>query len=222
MCPTKSSYEKITAAAVSQIFEINHPLVHHHISALREVSTSASEFRRLIRRLTIFLAYEATKDMGVIDRTVRTPMKTTTGNVINDKIGIIPIIRAGLVMVEPLLDLIPSAEVWHLGLYRDEETAQAIEYYNKLPASHPVDVGFVIDPMLATGGSAISALSALDQWGVPKLKLLSVIAAPEGIRAVEAAFPQAQIFVCAVDERLDKNRFIIPGLGDAGDRAFNT
>lgn len=222
MRSTKVSYEKISVATVSQIFEINHPLVDHHISALREISTSASEFRRLIRRLTVFLAYEATKDMGVIDRAIRTPMKTTTGSVINDKIGVIPIIRAGLVMVEPLLDLIPGAEVWHLGLYRDEETAQAIEYYNKLPASDPVDVGFVIDPMLATGGSAISALSALHQWGVPKLKLLSVIASPEGIHAVEVAFPQAQIFVCTIDERLDENKFIIPGLGDAGDRAFNT
>ena len=125
-------------------------------------------------------------------------------------------------MVDPILNLLPSAEVWHLGLYRDEKTAQPVRYYDKLPPASPVDVGLVVDPMLATGGSAIAALETLQNWGVTKMKLLSIIAAPEGIAAIEAAFPEAQVYVCAIDERLNDQKFIIPGLGDAGDRSFNT
>jgi len=201
---------------------VDHPLVTHHLARLRDASTPPTEFRALVQRLAVLLAYEATKDLRLTEVEVQTPLTKTTGRVLQQRIGIVPILRAGLGMVNPVLDLIPDAEVWHLGLYRDEVTAQPVEYYSKLPSARPVEVALVLDPMLATGGSAASALAALRRWGVPTLKLLSLIAAPEGIAALEAQFPEAQVFVCAIDERLNDQKFIVPGLGDAGDRSFNT
>lgn len=201
---------------------VDHPLVTHHLARLRDASTPPTEFRALVQRLAVLLAYEATKDLRLTEVEVQTPLTKTTGHVLQQRIGVVPILRAGLGMVNPVLDLIPDAEVWHLGLYRDEVTAQPVEYYSKLPSAGPVEVALVLDPMLATGGSAASALAALRRWGVPTLKLLSLIAAPEGIAALEAQFPDAQVFVCAIDERLKDQKFIVPGLGDAGDRSFNT
>jgi uracil phosphoribosyltransferase len=201
---------------------VEHPLVKHHLARLRNRETPPAEFRTLVRRLAVLLAYEATSDLRLAEVEVQTPLTTTAGQVLQQRIGLVPILRAGLGMVDPVLDLIPAAEVWHLGLYRDEQTAQPVEYYSKLPAASPVDVGLVLDPMLATGGSAASALAALQRWGVPSLKLLSLIAAPEGIAALKDEFPQAQVYVCAIDERLNDQKFIVPGLGDAGDRSFNT
>lgn len=201
---------------------VDHPLVKHHLARLRDSTTPPAEFRALVQRLAVLLAYEATKDLRLTKADVQTPLTTTRCDILQQRIGLVPILRAGLGMVDPILDLIPEAEVWHLGLYRDEATAQPVEYYSKLPSASPVDVALVLDPMLATGGSAGSALSALQHWGVPTLKLLSLIAAPEGIAALEAQFPDAQIYVCAVDERLNDQKFIVPGLGDAGDRSFNT
>jgi len=201
---------------------VDHPLVTHHLARLRDASTPPTEFRALVQRLAVLLAYEATKDLRLTEVEVQTPLTKTTGRVLQQRIGIVPILRAGLGMVNPVLDLIPDAEVWHLGLYRDEVTAQPVEYYSKLPSARPVEVALVLEPMLATGGSAASALAALRRWGVPTLKLLSLIAAPEGIAALEAQFPEAQVFVCAIDERLNDQKFIVPGLGDAGDRSFNT
>jgi uracil phosphoribosyltransferase len=138
------------------------------------------------------------------------------------RVGLVPILRAGLGMVDPILELIPTAEVWHLGLYRDEATARPVEYYSKLPATEPVDVALVIDPMLATGGSATAALAALKRWGVAHTRLLSIIAAREGIQAVQEQFPKTKIYACAIDPELNGRKFIVPGLGDAGDRIFNT
>jgi uracil phosphoribosyltransferase len=204
------------------LITVDHPLVHHHLARLRDNQTSPAEFRSLVQRLAVLLAYEATKDLQLIDTQVQTPLTEMTGQVLQQRIGLVPILRAGLGMVDPVLDLIPDAEVWHLGLYRDEQTAQPVEYYSKLPTASPVDVALVLDPMLATGGSAGSALAALQRWGVPTLKLLSLIAAPEGIAALKEQFPDAQVYVCAVDERLNDQKFIVPGLGDAGDRSFNT
>jgi uracil phosphoribosyltransferase len=201
---------------------VDHPLVTHHLARLRDASTPPTEFRALVQRLAVLLAYEATKDLRLTEVEVQTPLTKTTGRVLQQRIAVVPILRAGLGMVNPVLDLIPDAEVWHLGLYRDEVTAQPVEYYSKLPSAGPVEVALVLDPMLATGGSAASALAALRRWGVPTLKLLSLIAAPEGIAALEAQFPDAQVFVCAIDERLNDQKFIVPGLGDAGDRSFNT
>lgn len=201
---------------------VEHPLVAHHLTSLRDSKTPPAEFRSLVRRLAALLAYEATKDLHVREQSVETPLTTTTGHHLDQRIGLVPILRAGLGMVDPIIDLIPDAEVWHLGLYRDEATAQPVEYYSKLPPGRPVDVGLVLDPMLATGGSAASALAALNRWGVPSLKLLSLIAAPEGVRELESQFSNAQLYVCAVDECLNDQKFIVPGLGDAGDRSFNT
>ena len=201
---------------------VQHPLIQHHLTRLRDQSTPPSEFRRLIGRLAFLLAYEATKDLQLDETTVTTPVCPATGTKLAQRIGLVPILRAGLGMVDAISHLIPQAEVWHLGLYRDETTARPVEYYSKIPASDPVDVALVVDPMLATGGSASAALETLRQWGVSQLKLLSVIAAPEGIQCVHQQFPETQIFVCAIDQCLNENKFIVPGLGDAGDRIFNT
>ncbi|MFK7818038.1 MAG: uracil phosphoribosyltransferase [Planctomycetaceae bacterium] len=207
---------------MSNVHAVDHPLVRHHLTKLRDKATSPFEFRQLVGRLSTLLAYEATNDLEIEDVGIETPVTAMVGQQLVGRIGLVPILRAGLGMVDPLLNLLPSAEVWHLGLYRDEQTAQPVRYYDKLPPSRPVDVGIVVDPMLATGGSAAAALETLKNWGVQRLKLLSIIAAPEGIAAVEAAFPDTQVYVCSIDAKLNDQKFIVPGLGDAGDRLFNT
>ncbi|MBU1694611.1 MAG: uracil phosphoribosyltransferase [Verrucomicrobia bacterium] len=203
------------------VHEIHHPLVQHHLARLRDRETDSAEFRRLLQRLSLLLAYEATQDLDLRDTTVRTPLSPARGRVIRPRIGVVPILRAGLGMVDPILNLIPDAEVWHLGFYRDEKTLQPIEYYRKLPQGDPVEISLVLDPMLATGGSAVAALEAVYAWGVKTVKLLAMIAAPEGVRLVHKRFPDTQLYVCAIDERLNEHGFILPGLGDAGDRLFN-
>ena len=207
---------------MSGIFEVQHPLIQNHLSKLRDVGTPPQEFRVLVQRLAVLLAYEATKDLELSPAHVQTPLAVTTGQVLSQRIGLIPILRAGLGMVDPVLNLIPGAEVWHLGVYRDEATATPVEYYSRLQGSNPVDVALVLDPMLATGGSAVAALATLKEWGVPQVKLLAVIAAREGIDEVFSQFPDTQIFVCAIDPELNAKKYIVPGLGDAGDRIFNT
>lgn len=202
--------------------EVSHPLVRHHLSRLRDATTSPAEFRQLIQRLAVLLAYEATKDLSLEPIEVQTPLTITTCHTLSQRIGLVPILRAGLGLVDPILNLIPSAEVWHLGLYRDEATALPVEYYSKLPQTRPVDVALLLDPMLATGGSALAALGALQRWGVKQVKVLSVIASREGVDTVQREFPDAQIFVCVIDPELNSRKFIVPGLGDAGDRIFNT
>jgi uracil phosphoribosyltransferase len=204
------------------LFEVNHPLIKHHLSRLRDRHTPPAEFRQVVQRLAVLLAYEATKDLAIHPIDIETPLTRTTAQALSQRIGLIPILRAGLGMVDPILNLIPTAEVWHLGLYRDETTARPVEYYSKLPQTKPVDVGLVVDPMLATGGSATAALATLERWGVRKLKILSIIASKFGVEAVQAAFAAADIYVCAVDPELNDRKFIVPGLGDAGDRIFNT
>ncbi len=207
---------------MSQLTQLSHPVVQHHLAALRDAETEPAEFRRLVRRLTSLLACAATEDLALQDCTVQTPLVAMTARQLSQRIGLVPILRAGIGMVDPFLELVPSAEVWHLGLYRDEETAQPVHYYDKLPADKPVDVAFVVDPMLATGGSAIAALTTLTNWGVTDLRLLSLIAAPEGVEEVQGRFPDVAITVCVIDECLNEQKFIVPGLGDAGDRIFNT
>jgi uracil phosphoribosyltransferase len=207
---------------MSGVFEVQHPLIACHLTRLRDKSTPSPEFRQLVSRLASLLAYEATKDLRSEAVTVETPLTQAEGRQLTQRIGLIPILRAGLSMVDPVLELIPSAEVWHLGLYRDEETAQPVKYYSKLPPERPVDVALILDPMLATGGSAVDALTTLREWGVPHVKLLSLIAAEEGVKRVEVTFQDAQIYVCQIDPILNDRKFIVPGLGDAGDRIFNT
>jgi uracil phosphoribosyltransferase len=207
---------------MSGVFEVQHPLIKCHLTRLRDKTTPPPEFRQLVNRLASLLAYEATKDLRTEPISVDTPLTTTDGRRLAQRIGLVPILRAGLGMVDPVLELIPTAEVWHLGLYRDEETAKPIKYYSKLPEQRPVDVALVVDPMLATGGSVVAALTTLRDWGVPHVKLLSLIAAEEGVKLVESTFPDSQIYVCQIDPDLNDRKFIVPGLGDAGDRIFNT
>lgn len=207
---------------MARVHELQHPVAAYHLAQLRAKDTPPEQFRRLVGRLATLLAYQATSDVATVATTVQTPMAETEGAEISELIGLVPILRAGLGMVPPLLELLPNSQVWHLGMYRDEETAQPVEYYSKLAGHQAVDLGLVLDPMLATGGSAIAALEALQTWGVGRCKLLSIIAAPEGVAAVSEAFPDAEIHVCAIDQRLNDVNFIVPGLGDAGDRIFNT
>lgn len=201
---------------------VDHALALHHLSIVRDKRTTPVQFRHSLSQLATFVAIEATAKMELENFQVETPITTTAGKRIAKRIGLVPILRAGVIMVDPLLDLMPNAEVWHLGLYRDEATAQPVPYYNKLPAGSPVDVALVLDPMLATGGSACMACKSMQAWGAGQTVLVSVIAAPEGIARVNAEFPDTPVFTCAVDERLNQNKFIVPGLGDAGDRVFNT
>lgn len=201
---------------------VDHPLVTHHLARLRDASTPPTEFRALVQRLAVLLAYEATKDLRLTEVEVQTPLTKTTGRVLQQRIGVVPILRAGLGMVNPVLDLIPDAEVWHLGLYRDEVTAQPVEYYSKLPSAGPVDIALVLDPMLATGGSAVATLDILKKAGVPHIKYMGVIGAPEGVEKLTKAHPDVPIHLAAIDERLNDVGFIVPGLGDAGDRQYGT
>lgn len=207
---------------VSGVVPVDHPLVQYHVTKLRDQSTKSAEFRNSVRCLAELMAYEATKDLPIVNQKVQTPLAETDGAKIDGRVGIVPILRAGLSMVDPVLDLVPTAEVWHLGLYRDEETARPVRYYDKLPEKRPVDVALIVDPMLATGGSVTAALQSLREWGVPHVKVLSLIASQEGVDIVSSQFPEAQIYVCQIDPVLNENKFIVPGLGDAGDRIFNT
>ncbi len=199
-----------------------HPIVQHHLAVLRDVRTTPAEFRRSVRTLALLLGQEATADLAMVDREVTTPLGTAPAKALTDVIGIVPILRAGLGMADGIVELLPQAEVWHIGLFRDEATLRPTEYYNKFPARPRVTVALLVDPMLATGGSGVRACEIIKRAGVPRLKLLSLIAAPEGIARIEREMPDVSIHVAAVDERLDDDGFIRPGLGDAGDRQFGT
>ncbi len=201
--------------------ELHHPLIQHHLTGLRDKSTPPHLFREHIRRLTLLLAYEATRSLPLSSTEIETPLKKTQGEKLSCRIGLVPILRAGLGMSAAVQDLIPESEVWHLGFYRDESTHQPVEYYRKFSAAPP-DIAFVLDPMLATGGSASESIQIVKTWGVGKISLLSIIAAPEGISKVEANHPDVEIFTCSIDDHLNENAYIVPGLGDAGDRIFNT
>lgn len=207
---------------MSGVFEVKHPLIDCHLTKLRDARTPSDEFRNLIRRLATLLAYEATKDLRSEPTQVTTPLTTTEGSRLGERVGLVPILRAGLGMIDPVLDLIPTAEVWHLGLYRDEATAEPVEYYSKLPPGRPVDTALILDPMLATGGSVIAAMETLKKWGVERVKMLAVLATQEGVDNLMNAFPDSQVYVCCIDPILNDQKFIVPGLGDAGDRIFNT
>lgn len=207
---------------MSDIRILDHPLVDCHLTTLRKKSTNPVEFRRSVGRLSTLLAYAATDDLRTAEIPIETPIQKMIGQQLLHRIGLIPIMRAGIAMVEPMLDLIPHSEVWHLGFYRDEKTAEPVHYYSKLPESLPVDVAFILDPMLATGGSAAMACQQMVDWGVDKIKMLSIISAPEGVDRLQSQFPEVEIHTCVVDDRLNEEKFIVPGLGDAGDRIFNT
>jgi uracil phosphoribosyltransferase len=197
-------------------------LVDHHLGILREKTTPPSLFRQQVQRLSIFLGVEALRDLTLSPKTIHTPIEPMQGLVFDSRIAIVPILRAGLGMVDPLLLLMPDAEVWHLGMYRDEATSMPVEYYCKLPDQGAADTALVLDPMLATGGSIHAACSALHRWGVRDIRVLSVIATQVGIDKLHSQFPNVHLFVAKIDQGLNEHNFIVPGLGDAGDRIFNT
>ncbi len=205
-----------------QVHTSTHPLVLAKLSALRATSTRPAEFRALVRSLATLLGAEATADLATAAITVETPMGAATCSRLADTVGIVPILRAGLGMADAMLELIPEAEVWHLGIFRDERTLQPWEYYNKLPKRCGVTLALIVDPMLATGGSAARACEVVRAWGVRRVKVVALIAAPEGIARLSSAFPDVPIHVGAIDERLNEVGYIVPGLGDAGDRQFGT
>jgi len=204
------------------IFESTHPLVKHKLTLLRDANTEPKKFRELVRELAMLMCYEATSDLGLKTITVESPMGEAAGSELVDKIGLIPVLRAGLGMVEGIWEMMPGAEVWHIGLYRDERTLQPVSYYNKLPTSPTVEVCLVLDPMLATGGSAVATIDILKRWGARRIKFVGLLAAPEGINALRSAHPDVPIHLAQIDERLNEIGYIVPGLGDAGDRQFGT
>lgn len=207
---------------MSNVYASKHPLVAHKLSRLRDKNTEPKKFRELVREIAGLLAYEATADLQTKSIEIETPLEKMNAQELQEKIGLVPILRAGLGMVEGIWELMPSAEVWHIGLYRDEHTLQPVEYYNKLPVDPRVSVCLILDPMLATGGSATATADILKRWGVKKIKYVGLIAAPEGIQAMQTAHPDIDIFTACIDSHLNERGYIVPGLGDAGDRQFGT
>ena len=199
-----------------------HPAILHKLAILRDEDTEPKKFREVVRELSWLLGYEALADARLRPRSVRTPLEEIEAHELADRIGLVPILRAGLGMVDAMLELMPTAEVWHLGLFRDERTLRPVEYYNKLPDSATVDLCLILDPMLATGGSATAAIEVLKRWGATNIKLINIIAAPEGVAAVSAAHPDVAMHCAALDRALNDKGYILPGLGDAGDRQFGT
>jgi len=207
---------------MSNVYESKHPLIAHKLSRLRDVKTEPKKFRELVREIAGLLAYEATADLATMPRELETPLAKITGQELKEKIGLVPILRAGLGLVEGFWELMPSAEVWHIGLYRDEKTLRPVEYYNKLPTEPTVSVCLILDPMLATGGSATATAAVLKKWGAKRIKFVGLIAAPEGIKAMQDQHPDIDIHIAAIDDHLNERAYIVPGLGDAGDRQFGT
>jgi len=199
-----------------------HPAVLHKLAILRDERTEPKKFREVVRELSWLLGYEALADARTQPLEIQTPIEPMAAEELADRIGLIPILRAGLGMVDAMLELMPTAEVWHLGLFRDERTLRPVEYYNKLPDTSTVDLCLILDPMLATGGSATAAIEVLKKWGAVRIKLVNLIAAPEGVQAVLTAHPDVEIHCAALDRQLNDRGYIMPGLGDAGDRQFGT
>ncbi|AMB92767.1 uracil phosphoribosyltransferase [Aerococcus christensenii] len=204
---------------------IDHPLVQHKIALLRDKNAGSKDFRELVNEITVFVAYEATRDLPLEEVTIETPITTCKQKMITGrKMAVVPILRAGLGMVEGILSLSPAAKVGHIGMYRDEETLEPHEYFFKMPSDIEERQVFVVDPMLATGGSAVLAVEALMKRGVKAkdIKFLCIVSAPDGVEALQKAYPEIHIYTAALDEKLNENGYIVPGLGDAGDRLFGT
>lgn len=208
---------------MAKVVVMDHPLIQHKIGIMRRKDTGSKEFRTLVSEVAMLECYEATRDLELRDVEIETPIcKTTVKELKGKKLAVVPILRAGLGMVEGMLEMIPAAKVGHIGLYRDPETAEPVEYYCKLPADCANREVFVVDPMLATGGSAVAALQMLKDKGVKNIRFMCIIAAPEGVKRLQEAHPDVDLFIGALDERLNEKKYIVPGLGDAGDRIFGT
>ena len=207
---------------MSEVHVSTHPLVQHKLGLMRSVATEPKKFREVVREITSLLLYEATLDLATVDVEVQTPLAAMQGRKLAGRIGFVPILRAGIGMVDAALELIPTAQVWHIGLYRDHRTLLPVEYYNKLPIQPTVDICLVLDPMLATAGSATATVELLKHWGARQIKYVGLIAAPEGIERFTKEHPDVPVHVAAVDSHLNEHGYIVPGLGDAGDRQFGT
>ena len=206
---------------MQKIVVMDHPLIQHKVGLIRKKETGSKEFRELIGEIAMYMCYEATRDLKLTDIEIETPIcRTTVKELSGKKLAVVPILRAGLGMVEGMLAMIPAAKVGHIGLYRDPETLKPVEYYCKLPADSNEREVFVVDPMLATGGSAVAAIQMLKDKGVKNIRFLCIIAAPEGVEAMKKAHPDVDIYIGALDQHLNEHGYIVPGLGDAGDRIF--
>lgn len=203
--------------------ELKHPLIEHKLAILRDKHTGTKEFRELIKEIAMFLCYEAMSDAKLEMVNIETPIETMkTGKLNEDKYAFVPILRAGMGMLDGVITVIPNAKIGHIGMYRDEVTFEPVNYFFKVPKDIEKREVIILDPMLATGGSALDAIDLLKNKGVTKIKFLCIIAAPEGIKAVESKHPDVKIYCASIDKKLNKNKYIIPGLGDAGDRIFGT
>ena len=208
---------------MEKVHVLNHPLLQHKLTILRNKDTGVKEFREIVSEIAALECYEATRDLPLEDVVVETPIATGTfKSLAGKKLAIVPILRAGLGMVDGILNLIPSAKVGHLGLYRDPETHEPVEYYCKMPADIAERNVIIVDPMLATGGSAAAAIACMKGYGCKHIKLMNILAAPDGIACIQKEHPDVDIYVAAVDEKLNEHAYIVPGLGDAGDRIFGT
>ena len=207
---------------MSAVVCVDHPLAAHHLCTVRDATTRSGEFRLAIQRLAILLGVRATEDLATSETVIQTPLARAHSRQLATRIGLVPILRAGLGMVDPLHQLLPDAAVWHLGLYRNEQTAEPVRYYDKLPLKNAPNLALVLDPMLATGGSIDWVVRRLRQWGVDEIRVLSIIASQPGIDRVRRDFPDVKLYVAAIDPELNDQDFIVPGLGDAGDRMFDT
>lgn len=213
---------ELTAEEKKNLYVSQHPLILHKLAILRDVNTEPKRFREVVNEITTLLAYEATADLATQPIPVTTPLAEITGQEVAPRVGLVPILRSGIGMVASMLALLPYAQVWHIGLYRDHDTLQPVTYYNKLPNQATTDICMVLDPMLATGGSAAATISILKNWGAQTIKYMGLIAAPEGVRALRETHPDVPIYVAALDSHLNEKGYIVPGLGDAGDRQFGT
>jgi len=208
---------------MSTVHVIDHPLIQHKLSLMRQKETGTKEFRELLNEIGMLMGYEVTRDLPLMDVEIETPIcKCKTKMLSGRKLGVVPILRAGLGMVDGLMSLVPAAKVGHIGLYRDPQTLKPVEYYCKLPADAQERMLIVVDPMLATGGSAVAAIQFLKDRGCNSIRLMCLIGAPEGIAALQAAHPDVDLYIAAIDEKLNDHCYIVPGLGDAGDRLFGT
>lgn len=223
ICYNEQDILKRGEKTMPKIHVFDHPLIQHKLTYIRDINTGTKEFRELVDEVATLMAYEITRELPLHEVEIQTPVCKANSNVLaGKKLGIVPILRAGIGMVDGILKLIPAAKVGHVGLYRDPETLQPIEYYVKLPSDVSVRDFILVDPMLATGGSAIAAVESLKSRGATSIKFMCLIAAPEGVKALTEAHPDVDIYIAAMDEKLDEKGYIIPGLGDAGDRLFGT